>query len=298
MKEINVNEILKLNTEGKTVKEIREILSYSMTTIRKVLTEHNRYNNFTNPNPILINTISSKIDEGLTAREIANLLNISKTTVVKYNNLYIHKDISTKRKRVYKEDIELTNEQLEFLYGSLLGDMSISKGVVNARCAISQGGEQEDYFDYKCSIIKDYLGKISKTPRYDKRADKWYNKYLVRTLANPVFNELYNQLYVNGVKTITREWLNKLAYRSLAFWFMDDGHQSGVLATNCFSEQECKLIQEVLLNKFNIQTTIQHYNNSYLIYITKKGKIEFYKNCVQYFIPSMLYKVHNWNLVK
>lgn len=40
----------------------------------------------------------------------------------------------------------------------------------------------------------------------------------------------------NGIKTITKSWLNKLTERSLAFWFMDDGSNSGILATNCFQE--------------------------------------------------------------
>ena len=87
------------------------------------------------------------------------------------------------------------------------------------------------------------LGKINKSDRYDKRTDKWYHRYAVRLLAHPYFTELYNQFYVNGVKTVTQEWCDKLTAESIAFWFMDDGCNSGTLATNSFSKEECELLQ-------------------------------------------------------
>ena len=94
---------------------------------------------------------------------------------------------------------------------------------------------QEAYFDHKCTIFDGLLGKISKTPRYDKRTNKYYNKFAVRLLSHST----YNKLYVNGIKTLTREWLDKVTPRGLAFWFMDV-----ILATNCFTLDECKTIQQ------------------------------------------------------
>jgi hypothetical protein len=64
-------------------------------------------------------------------------------------------------------------------------------------------------------------------------------------------------LYSNNIKTITRAYLDKLTPRSLAFWFMDDGNNRGILATNSFSYSECVLIKEWIKSKFNIDTTLE-----------------------------------------
>ena len=75
---------------------------------------------------------------------------------------------SKRTKTLTNKHIKLTEEQLEVLYGSLLGDMSLDTNWKNVRPTISQGGDQEAYFDYKCKIFKNLIGKPSKEDRYDK----------------------------------------------------------------------------------------------------------------------------------
>jgi hypothetical protein len=90
-----------------------------------------------------------------------------------------------------------------------------------------------------------------------------------------------------------------LTPRSIAFWFMDDGSNSGVIATNSFSKEECLLIIDWFREKYNIECTLQNdYNNGhhqYMVYVTAKSKPIFYNLVIDYFIPSMLYKLKNWN---
>ena len=213
--------IIKLNKSGKTCQEIRDELGYSLTTIRKYIKESGLKTNSKKSiiDNNILNKISVYIDEGKTNLEIANILNMSPTTVRKYTKK-LGKDTNSKKSKGLKNiNLKLSNEQLEVLYGSLLG----------------------------------------------------------------LFNE-------------DQEVINKLTEISLGFWFMDDGSNSGILATNCFSRDECVLIQQFLKEKFNIDTTLETSNKQYLVYIKKCSRKHFYEITSKYFIPSMMYKIHNWNL--
>ena len=295
---IDKERIIQLNKDGKTCQEIRDELGYSLTTIRKYIKENGLK---TNSKKIVVdNNILDKIlkyiNEGKTNLEIASILNMSPTTVRKYTKSLGRDTNSKKSKGLKNDNFKLSEEQLEVLYGSLLGNMYIGTSSKMCRVSICHGESQEEYFDYKCSIFHNLLGKVNKTPRYDKRTQKYYNRYTVRLLSNPIFNVLHDELYKNGIKTITESWLNKLTERSLAFWFMDDGSNSGVLATNCFSKDECILIQQFLKKRFNIDTTLETSNKQYLVYIKKCSRKHFYEITNKYFIPSMMYKIQNWNL--
>lgn len=79
---------------------------------------------------------------------------------------------------------------------------------------------------------------------------------------------------------------------------MDDGTNSGEIATNSFSKEECLLIIDWFKEKWGIICTlhITHNNNEqYLVYITKESRPVFYNLVIPYFIPSMTYKLENWN---
>lgn len=299
---VDKEKILKLHEQGLTCKEIRDELGYSQTTIRKYIKEKDKRTNtkITRLTPELLQTIFKYVKEGKTVKEISQILNICKNSVRNYIteklgiNNYNHK----RKPTLNKKHINFTQEQIEVLYGTLLGDAYIGTNCKNYRVSINQGGEQEKYFDYKCKIFHNLLGKINKTPRYDKRTQKYYNKFAVRLMTNPFFNELHDKLYINGRKTITQEWLDKMTDRSLAFWFMDDGSNSGVLATNCYTLDECKLVQKWLFDKYKIKTTLQKVTNKeqYLIYIKVCSRKLFYNIVYPYFIPSMLYKINSWIL--
>lgn len=296
---VNKEQILKLHSQGKTCQEIREALGNSLTTIRECIKEAGLSTNtrITRLDKEILNKILILVEEGRTNAEIARELHISPTTARKYTTKILGKETnSIKTHSIINKVLELTPEQEEVLRGSLLGDMCLSTTSKLHRVSITHGGEQEEYFDHKCRVFGNILGKINKTPRYDKRTQKYYNRYTVRLLAHPIFEILYNELYINGVKTITKEYLNKLTPRSLAYWFMDDGCNSGTLATNCFSKEECELIRDWLYTKYNIETTLQRNNKQYLVYIKTKSRQLFYDLVSPYFIPSMLYKINNWNL--
>lgn len=289
------NDIIRLNLEGKSNTEIKNITGHSLTIIRKYLKEAGLFSTRASADKLL-KEIKRLVNLGKTNSEIAKILKASPTTIRKYTLKLLNKETnSIKRKPIVAKDLKLTNIQEEILYGSLLGDMSISKHANFARFSISHGGTQEIYFDHKCEIFKNLIGKPCKKQRFDKRTNKFYNKYQVRSLSYNIFLEIYNKLYINNVKTITLNYLNNLTPRSLAYWFMDDGNNRGVLATNCFSVSECELIRNWLVTNYDIETTLQFQKNQPIIYFTKKGKQKFYDVTHEFFIPSMLYKIEDWN---
>jgi DNA-binding CsgD family transcriptional regulator len=304
-KKLDVEKIINLHNEGKLSKEIAEILGCDMITVRRKLKEVGIVSNIerSRPDANTLALIDKYHSEGMVNKEIAEKLSMSHTTVLKYLTSYLLKEPnSVKTRSIGKKNISLTDEQFEILYGSLLGDMSIAKCKL-ARPVISQGGEQEEYFDYKCSFFPNLLGVVNKTPRYDKRTDKYYNKFIVKFLAHPIYNDIYDMLYVNGVKTVTREYLDKLTARSIAFWFMDDGSNCGVLATNCFTLQECELIKDWFLEKHNIETSIHKQitktkDLQHIIYIRAGSRTTFYNLVSPYFTTSMMYKLKGWNPLK
>jgi hypothetical protein len=229
--------------------------------------------------------------EGKTNKEIATELKMSPTTVRKHLNS-LGADFNSKR-IIRDATKEFSKDQLEVLYGSLLGDMCIMKETTNARASINQGGNQELYFDHKCEIFKDFLGSISKTPRYDKRTNKYYNKFTVRLCCHPQLTEIYNMIVINGVKTITRKYLELLTPKSLAYWWMDDGNVRGIFATMCFSKEENELIKTFLFEKFGIESSVHKFKGGtgWTLYITKAGRSRLFELIEPYVIDSMKYKI-------
>lgn len=296
-----IQNVLELHKNNFTVQQICNEIGNNLSpaTVRRYLTDNGLTTNTLKIKPNSVE-IAEKVKEynlgGKTTQQIADLLGISSKTVRNYTNKLGLEINSLKSKPIAKKDLVLSDIQLEILYGSLLGDMCLSDGWKNVRPSISQGGEQEAYFDYKCSFFPGLLGKISKEPRFDKRTNKYYNKFAVRLLAHPLYTEIKKELYPNNVKTVTQEWLDKITPRGLAFWFMDDGSNNGCLATNSFSYEEHLLIKEWFKNEYDIDVNIHKVNLKnkiqYNIFILSKSRLHFEKLIFPYMIPSMYYKLN------
>lgn len=286
--------LLRLISEGKTYSEICNILNCTRNTIllnAKRLGVKVQPKNNKKDDKVFLGKIDKLLKLGKTTLEISAELKISPKTIRKYIK-YLGKETNSVKYKSIK-NINLTDEQLEVIYGSLLGDLCITKTKNLARFAISQGGDHEAYFDHLCTIFPSLLGKINKTPRFDKRTNKTYNKYSVRSLAHKQYLDIYHEIYKDGIKTITKEWVDKLTPRSIAYWFMDDGSRRGVFATNCFTKEECEILQEMFLVKFNIKTRL--YNppilEQYTLCVEKDSLNDFEDLIEPYIIPSMKYKL-------
>lgn len=299
--DLDINKIIQLTNERNTPREIGKILGVDESIIRLRLKSIGKepHRKVARKNKSILKQIEQLLKIGKTNQQISDELGICATTIRKYTYELGFDTNSIKAKTLTNKTINLTQEQWEILYGSLLGDMSLDLNWKNARPIISQGGAQEEYFDYKCEIFKNLIGKVNKKKRYDKRTNKEYSKYVAKFLTNPIYTKLREELYPNNLKTVTLQWLEKITPRGLAFWFMDDGTNSGTIATNCFTKSECELIIHWLQTKWGIKSTlhksVNNGNLQYLVYIKKCSRPTFYNLTYPYFIPSMLYKISNWN---
>lgn len=293
----DVEKVLNLHKSGMYAKDIAVEVGCDYVTVKNYLREfgytpHKKRIEITED--IIVNIVRLAKEEKKTNKQIAEIIGSNPTTVkqiLKARNVEMN---SLKTKSILNRELVLTEEQKAILYGTLLGDASIGMQANEARFTFTQGRGQEKYFDLKCSKFPGILEKINKTPRFDKRINKTLDRYTVRSLSHPVFTKLYKELYPNGVKTITRNWLDKLTEKSLAYWFMDNGSNCGVLCTNCFSYKEHLIIQTYFKEVWNIETTIHKNYNQFMIYFTKRGKEKLAKLIEPYIIESMSYKIKNW----
>lgn len=190
------------------------------------------------------------------------------------------------------------------IYGMLLGDSHIYRdkrvgGLL--RVIATNGEEQLEYLKYKKSLFND--GKICNAGIGSFGNGKCcYHWYL--PVDAYVDMNLRTDCFINGKKTITDNFLNKLTEESLAFWYMDDGclsyrmanvHSPSIrLNTQGFSESDNHKLANLLNDKFGISCHVspEKKNNKayYHIYIDVDGTLNFLSLVTPYMCKSMSYK--------
>lgn len=143
------------------------------------------------------------------------------------------------------------SEQLEAIYGSLLGDMCISS---RGELISNHGAPQEAYARFKS---KYFGGKIKKGYSGFRKEFSNFVSY------NPITEQtkfLRQKLY-NSQKDISF-LLDKLTPLSIAFWYMDDGslhsNECGcTFHTESFNFSQNKTLSNLLEKKFKIKSSIQ-----------------------------------------
>jgi len=202
--------------------------------------------------------------------------------------------------KLISNKINLNDTQKSILFGSILGDGSFRN--MNKSCnpmfSETHSIKQEKYLKWK----KDILGELCDYEEYYKsQYSKEYNfteKYRIHSKSNEVFKE-FEFMYKNGKKKIpnvgVEEYLTPLA---LAVWFMDDGSTGfsdtqkprAKFHTQGFTEHEVFILREVLLHKYNIEST-QHNYKGWQIDLTKNGTKKLFEIINDYIIDSMKYKI-------
>lgn len=90
------------------------------------------------------------------------------------------------------------------------------------------------------------------------------------------------------------EAINLIDPLGLAIWYMDDGSNNGdgiTLNTHSFTVEEQKLLQNLLLNKFQITTTLVKDRSKFKIAIGSHEYQKFINIVKPHAIESMNYKV-------
>jgi DNA polymerase-1 len=154
-------------------------------------------------------------------------------------------ELLTERGRIRAEDLsvgdkvltalpELSRPQRDMLYGSLLGDGSLTKqAAAQARTPhfkVSHSASQEGYIALKAAALNGLVRQV-KTEKAHRRGfcNSAGGSQLISltTKSDPRLFELHDNCLEGGKRTLTPAWLDNLSMPAIAIWYCDDGTLAG-----------------------------------------------------------------------
>lgn len=190
--------------------------------------------------------------------------------------------------------IILSDEQLQFLNGCLLGDGNLKKWK-NFRYSSSK----LDHVEYVYSMfIKLASPKFKNGPvkkdNFSKKTGKIYTQYDFETQCNITFRKLRQKWYPEDKKIVPRDL--KLTQLTCLMWYVGDGSlekksQTITLSTNGFVENDVDFLVK-LLNELDFEARKQSKKHQYIIYIPRRKTQKFLDYICSCPIKSYTYK---WN---
>ena len=280
-KEKDILEVIKnLDVNKYTYQEIAKMVNCNDKTVRLVFKKHKIAKNLIRrEGRDKVTSVNLLIEKGFTQSQIANMLNTSSKNII--NFCYNH-DITNPNK---SNNRNISDTTYQMLLGSMLGDGHISQGRLRLKHSI----KQKDYMLYKARLITDLGFKIKEFNRFDSRTGKYYPAISLDSEVLQVIKNIEKEWYSD--KKRIPESIRDIEPLGLAIWFMDDGYMAGksvMFATQCFDINEIQMLQNVLKEKFNIETTLR---KSKCIYVRLESYSTFYNLIKEHIIPSMQYKL-------
>ena len=208
--------------------------------------------------------------------------------------------MNSKRIQKYKESLTLTKEQREILVGLLLGDghLETQNNGRTYRLKVEHSLKQEDYVMWLYEHFKEW----APAGLYRKKRSNGQESVGFTTYSHGAFR-FYGQQFYHGKQKVIPRLIDKLLTPiSIAIWFMDDGsrkslrHATYIIHTLGFTKKELVRLQDVLLKKFKIRTTLHRQKTIYWrLYIPSKSALAFRKIVEPYIknISSMKHKLSN-----
>lgn len=246
------------------------------------------------------NELKLLVDSGLTDAKIGALLNTSKSCIHYYRTKVFKIERDSLRE---SKGIDLNHQQLEILFGCVLGDGYLRKGKYDKgtyfNCAHSL--KQKEYLLYKASFFegicntKEHYRKIP-----NKKSGKLYSDITMYLKVNKYLNFMYEAFYSTGNKKIPIELLEEYyTPLAMAVHYCDDGscsksnlYNSYVvsIATCGFTHEDITSFIQFLLFKYNIHASTGKSNR---VYIKSKSRKIFFNIIKTHIPPSMQYKLYD-----
>jgi len=192
----------------------------------------------------------------------------------------------------------LTQRQDAIIIGTLLGDGCLERNGRNVRLRLEHSRDQKSYLVWKFEELKSIItGSIMKVRAYHKINKRFYESYRTYTFCDEAMQYYQDKFYLGSKKIIPNnigEILNDPL--SLSVWFMDDGYKRNDcnalrLGTDSFSLEEQKLLCNVLLKSFGVETKIHKKGNYWNLYIPERESRKFVSIVKPYIIPKFNYKI-------
>ena len=156
--------------------------------------------------------LSAMIASGMTPYQIADKLGYGSggwSNVYKYCRDYgIKFDFSVNHEL---REVPFTQRQKDIMYGSLLGDAYLrpGRGKVSYALSFTHGEKQKDYLLWKWKEFENFIA-MSKPYEYRKDFHGNAPTFSFSTITHPEITAAHSLCYPDGVKRISREWLDLL----------------------------------------------------------------------------------------
>lgn len=209
---------------------------------------------------------------------------------------------------------ELSEQQYQLIYGSLLGDACLHRSVMKSnktgrkmeiyKLSFYHTEKHIEYVEHKADV----LGMGVKTKKRCKLSTRisGYGSVMkgfafshtptLKRIAHDCLDDDYR-------KRITAQWLEKINWLGLAYWFMDDGcllvdskkrRASVVFYTQSFKMEEIELLL-LLLRRFGLHAVRGNDPNGsgkyYIISLHRQSDVwEFLTKTEKFLVPCMSYK--------
>lgn len=189
-------------------------------------------------------------------------------------------------------------KQLGLIDATLLGDSYYNKpnnkGELG-RFVMKHSFEQKEWLDLKTNALcgLDFSEDIE-YPHKTKHGKNNNGSIKRRFMSSPFWSIHRDRWYKNNKKIVPHDiTIDSLG---LAAWYMDDGSLNSdnkrcVLCTEGFDIIYIDFLREILLNNFNIKTTLQRKNKSFRIAINTNESYIFFDIIHKYIPKSMQYKL-------
>lgn len=202
---------------------------------------------------------------------------------------------------------EFTNEELEVLVGSLLGDGAITtKRGPQGECQFYEGHciEQLPYLEWKYEKLKRFIGAKIYPLNHKMLTGNICTTYNLITRKSPLFTDLRRKFYIEdskeSPKKLDKELISKyLTPLSFYVWCMDDGSRSSKnkfhIYSQSFTKKDNEFLQVQIKNKFDIEIEIKPFINGtgFILAISNEYDIATLKDiCKNYLHPVFKYKLY------
>ena len=190
----------------------------------------------------------------------------------------------------------LTSKQKEIIIGTLLGDGHLEKNGKHTRLRVDHYNKHKKYVFWLAKELVPFSLKPRAINETDKRNGKVYSRWHISTKSLQLFDEFRALFYRGRIKIVPRNLEALITPLSLAIWYMDDGFRRKdskgfYLCTSSYTQEEHKVLQEVLFKRFMILTKVHHQREYLRMFIPSASANTFNGLIKPYVLPDLNYKL-------
>ena len=202
------------------------------------------------------------------------------------------------RSRILKNDLKLSEFQVEVLVGMILGDGCLehrgnSSGAVLKIC---QSLKQRAFVEWLYKVFENFVQTPPKIKISHRNGRENY-EFRFDTLTHDSLKNFYDLFYRDRKKVVPESINDLLTEIAFAVWFMSDGSvkskecRGRILNTQSFSRADIERLITVLREKFNLTTSIRTQKDGLQIYVSAKSAEVLNALLKNKILPSFYYKL-------